>query len=379
MKKLLLIFALLLTSITSCVNNNSNETTPLSSNINTTIATTQTTETTLEEYVYPEYINSFPNEMPSVWGLKGASETPLSGFVFSMPNLNLFFFKDELPLPSFSDKWYDWRNSFDESDINMATKLTQSPNFYSFYVNNSFSESEFQQIVEELNAMETDIAGLYNFFYSFSPELTNAIISKDETKVLTFCDESAIVKGMNYYTPKWVYYNNIENYKKEGLLPSDLIPKMKLYRNIYFNDSTTYIDDLGLEALELKLYMYAIECNDNESVKNVCIYDRDFSMPLPYFIPAEESIQNEQTYKLYISVSEFRNRTNNSITMIKGSEEYSFAWVYYNKPTAYKVAEITPDELIAMLPKYKSLRILSEEAMSALEDKINWYADTYIN
>jgi hypothetical protein len=64
----------------------------------------------------------------------------------------------------------------------------------------------------------------------------------------------------------------------------------------------------------------------------------------------------------------------NEYNIVKNEQVYSPHWVYYNKPKAYKKAGITPEELTAMLPKYKELGILSEEGVMALENKIDAYA-----
>jgi hypothetical protein len=375
-------------ALSSCFNNVSD------------ITITQTTKITLEEHVYPEYINSVPNEMPSLHGYSSLTGTTYSTILFYQPNYNLFANYCENSLSDSTteiDKvWLKWSldSIKNENNVkNIPTSLSDSYNLYSFYLKKNITQDEFNHIIEYLKNADTGISGAILPKYEYSVDLITAIIAKDETKVLTLCDESTIVKGLHYYTPEWVYYNDIENYKKEGLLPSDLIPKMKLYRNMPYSVHTKFMDDLAIEALELKLYTYAVECGDYNSIKDICDYNRDFNMPLPYFIPqdttdayvwnSEKAFRNVDPYNNLYSTEDYLTTIDsdyvNEYTIVKGEHFYSMSWVYYNKPTAYKAAEITPDELTAMLPKYKFLGILTEEAMSALEDKINGYAKNHPN
>jgi len=248
------------------------------------------------------------------------------------------------------------------------TDLDEFDNLYKFVCDFGLSEQQIRNALTEWNESGV-IENIMVNKYIYSEEEINAIATKNKEEITRlFATELAIVKGDKIYVPGWFFYSSLEDYKDANITTEDLIDVLNNCRNYAIAFSTLYLLDL----IEYKAYNYL---NGDVDVIELCAYDRDFDVPMAYDGYYESIIYGEGGFRRYLSFFNSSHENDTSIyNVIKGEEVYSPHWVYYNKPAAYREAGITPDELLEMLPKYKSLSILSDEAVTALENKIFDYA-----
>jgi len=338
---------------------------------------------------------SIPNEQPAAENTTVSETTAVTaitaaetddGGVFILPDMTLYSGRGiswtELyvyePFPILIDvpkelregidaeEWENWSDAlrdvawpYDGIDPEaILTRLTQSVNFYTFLTEfkDRFTDEEITEAFKnEANYMDETMYS--DFPYEITEKQLNAVLSMDEERVLNaFISDFSIAKGVYYYTPKWLYYHNIDDYEKAGLSPDEILKSLNKCRDIY------YLQDTFIDIAEYNLYFYAVKLGSDLTVADICGYDRDMTMPLPL---SRGDIYKQQAFK--------SDETDNTIT--KNGVKYTMSWVYHNKIEAYKEAGITPDELTEMLPRYKSLGVLSDEAYAALERKINEYGE----
>jgi len=265
-----------------------------------------------------------------------------------------------------AEEWENWSDTL--SDVawpydsanpeTIPTRLTQSVNFYTFLskFKDRFTDEEITNAFKnEANYMNETMYS--DFPYEITDKQLNAVLSMDEERVLNaFISDFSIAKGVYYYTPKWLYYHSVDDYEKAGLTPDEILKSLNKCRDIY------YLQDTFIDVAEYNLYFYAVKLGSDLTVTDICGYDRDMTMPLPL---GKGDIYKQQAFK--------SDETDSVIA--KNGVKYTMSWVYHNKPAAYKKAGITPTELVAMLPRYKALGILTDEAYAALERKINEYGE----
>ena len=318
----------------------------------------------------------------------------------------------------------------------VPSQLTEYTNLFTVVRDSEMDSEAIRQVL--LNPPPHEFDGSYSVF---TESQVNALIAQDEEWVLReFANEFCIIKGVNYYSPAWFHYNDIEAYEEAELTAEEIFELLKISREfpLFYSD-----------YIELKLCQYALKTGSTLTVEDICGYERDIDMPQPYynqydyhsrvggyyvsdlrlfdywsFKGAFKSISSPSRFnaflkepddhdyrehfvigentKLNFDVSdrelieelaslengEYREALltqdaekilkqftkDNDTVLVKGDSFYTFAWVYYNKPSAYAQAGITPEELLEMLPKYRALGILRDEAMTALENKVFEYA-----
>ncbi|MCL2019040.1 MAG: hypothetical protein FWG70_04700 [Oscillospiraceae bacterium] len=203
-------------------------------------------------------------------------------------------------------------------------------------------------------------------FYDFTDEQNSALENRDEELLLKlFLSRETpfwrtIVKGKNYYSQAWFFFSSPEDYIEAGMSIEDLTSILESYR---YNRAF----DTGLKTVEQKVYEYLNLTGETFDNKEIFGYERDNNMPIPYEYLIHENF--------YIHHGHFFGlwRDETVVDIKKDDKNYNFSWVYYNTHDAYYEAGITYDELVEMLPDYKILNVLSEEAMTALENKIYSY------
>ncbi|MCL2087207.1 MAG: hypothetical protein FWH05_06410 [Oscillospiraceae bacterium] len=273
----------------------------------------------------------------------------------------------------------------------IITRLAENNNFYSFLLEfkDNFSDKDIIEAFNNnsnLSVVESDseIIDAYktqsNYehieslpFYSDSQ--IEAIISMNEERILNaFISDYSIAKGVHYYTPEWLYYHTADDYKNAALTAEEILRSLNKSRDII------WLHDTFLDIVEYNLFHYSQMMDSDLNVMDICGYERDMSMPLPLGETTHETIYSQRIfnftvlYKAYYELSDYEDFREDFCLILKNDTSYSMGWVYHNKPEAYREAGITPEELLEMLPKYRALGILRDEAMLALENKIFAYA-----
>ncbi|GHV48331.1 hypothetical protein FACS189499_07520 [Clostridia bacterium] len=271
------------------------------------------------------------------------------------------------------ENWY--QNWFDKynADIDIhgqeiwranRTDLNDFANVYSFITYFNLSEEEIKTALLKHNLADDDED--YSIFskHIYSDEEIEAISHKDKSTLTNlFAFNTTLVKKDKYYAPAWFFYHSINDFKSSGITIEDISYILDKCKELNVDIVNYYIHPYVFDVIEQKAYEYSKENFNNAAL---CGYDRDFSMPLAY----DYFLSNHMgSYNYFHDTSVKENPYN----ILEGRTAYSPHWVYYNKPQAYKEAGIMPEELTAMLPKYKELGILSDEAMTALENKIENY------
>ncbi|MCL2018831.1 MAG: hypothetical protein FWG70_03635 [Oscillospiraceae bacterium] len=278
------------------------------------------------------------------------------------------------------EEYNDWLNNVVEERKKFAGKreelyvswvdLSDYHNLYTFICEFNLSEQQIREALYEWN--EFGVADMVEK-YIYSEEEIEAISTKNKEEITRlFATSLAIVKGDKIYVPGWFFYNSAEDYQKADITAHDLITVLNNCRNYKFYMSEQYFWEDSytglyfLDLIEYKAYHYL---NGDVDIIVLCGYDRDFDMPMAY------EGYYWSLYESYIDFFNLNRDDDNGFNIIKNETTYSPHWVYYNKPTAYIEAGITPEELIEMLPKYEALGILTDEAWAALQGKIYAYAD----
>jgi len=281
------------------------------------------------------------------------------------------------------NEYSDWMKRSDYDGFNYDYErlyvswvdLDDFSNLYTFICEYNLSEQQIRDALLEWN--EFGVADMVEK-YIYSKEEIEAIATKNKEEITKlFATSLAIVKGDKIYVPGWFFYSSVEDYMEANITPNDLITVLDNCRNFKFYRSERHFGEWNfgesylLDLTEYKAYRYL---GGNVDVVKLCGYDRDFDMLMAFEGYYETILKRDDGYKRYDSFFNTAYEYDTShFNIIKGDNAYSPHWVYYNKPAAYKEAGITHAELVAMLPRYKSLGILSDEAYAALERKINEY------
>ncbi|GHV48515.1 hypothetical protein FACS189499_08080 [Clostridia bacterium] len=244
-----------------------------------------------------------------------------------------------------------------------VTSIEQNANIYTFILDFGLSEQQIKDLLLITNSVsKDDFIVRPNVYYS--DEQIDALCSMNvEIITKAFANYGTIVKGEKYYSPIWFFYSSVEDYKSADITLDELMKVLFDFKQDKMRYLYGSVHPYAFDLIEQKVYAYV---NGDVDVIELCGYYRDFSMPLAYdnFI---SNHMNSYNYFHNFGVEE------SQYSITKNGVAYSPHWVYYNKPQAYKEAGITPEELTAMLPKYRELGILSDEAMAALENKIRNY------
>jgi len=280
------------------------------------------------------------------------------------------------------DEYYEWLSRSDYDGFNFDYErlyvswvdLDDFSNLYTFICEYNLSEQQIRDALLEWN--EFGVADMVEK-YVYSKEEIEAIATKNKEEITKlFATSLAIVKSDKIYVPGWFFYSSLDEYKDSGITADDLITVLDNCRNFKFYRSNHYFgekfNELYLfDLVEYKAYNYL---DGNVDVAKLCGYDRDFGMPMAFEGYYETILKRDDGYNRYDGFFNTACEYDTSYyNIIKGDSVYSPHWVYYNNPAAYKEAGITHSELTEMLPRYKSLGILSDEAYAALERKINEY------
>ncbi|MBO6230635.1 MAG: hypothetical protein J6O50_08705 [Ruminiclostridium sp.] len=147
----------------------------------------------------------------------------------------------------------------------------------------------------------------------YTDEELAALRSEDRNKIAeTFASEYCIVIGENVFSPKWLYYHTIEDYRAAGITPVMMFRVMNKYKEFELTDE-------AWRALCQKFYAFYFDLDKaSPDVQNAIIFDvpddltfddHAFEILEKYFYGEwEPSPENEQPYvTLPLTYSKSRN------------------------------------------------------------------------
>ena len=163
------------------------------------------------------------------------------------------------------------------------TAVDELANLYSFIRRFDIPDDTVREILTETRVGSED---------DFTDEEIELILSDDAEAVAEhFAAESAIVKGKNLFSPKWLYYHPASDYAAAGITGEDL---EKVLSNI---------DDFGLtsearEAFEKKLsetmtYTGGVLVYNDETIvynENRPLYEKDFTIVDEFYDPEADGM-----------------------------------------------------------------------------------------
>ena len=322
-----------------------------------------------------------------------------------------FLKKDDLENPSF--KWLDELRDVDfmindnlkfdpYGAHNMfPMKLNNILNLYSFIHDFNLSKMQVKEaIIQTNNNHDNEIINVHPK-YEFSEEQMEALLKSDNIVEVTklFAQPHVIVKGETGYPIGWFFYACVEDYARHSMTLEDLTAAYKVYITPDLqtsfavkppHNSQEYIQifhPFTIDFLQYKLYQFSENTDTPLDAIDLCGYERDFSMPMAheFFLGGYQNSyyffynQTDVLYRRHKNLHNYAmsESERNYFCIEKNAHLYSPHWVYYNKPSAYREAGITPDELLEMLPRYEALGILTDGAWAALENKIFDYAASF--
>ena len=139
-----------------------------------------------------------------------------------------------------------WRKSYPDLKETSVTSLGEYANKYSFI-------RDFGLTEEQVRTAMKDYICAWDGEISLREDEMNAIISGNEAAMLyDFALESSmsgtIIVGTHFYTPKWIYEHDIEDYKAAGITPEMLQNNRKHW---YF-----HLTEEAQKALDAKINQY---------------------------------------------------------------------------------------------------------------------------
>ncbi|MCL2638627.1 MAG: hypothetical protein FWD48_09695 [Oscillospiraceae bacterium] len=253
----------------------------------------------------------------------------------------------------------------------LYTDFNEFINLVSFISDFDLSEQQVREALLKWN--EFGDGGVMYTKHIYSEEEITALATRNKEDIVALfrMGESwpplPLIKHDKLYAIGWFFYASPEDYKAHDITKDDMTFVIKeLNGFIAFEDGLNY----GFafphfkDVIQQKFYDYF---NGDICVMELCGYERDFDMPLAF--------ENYWTNRVGSYWHFFDSRTDYGL--FKNNFNYTPHWIYYNNHEAYSEADITPEELTNMIPKFKALDILSIEAIAALENKIMLYEDYY--
>jgi hypothetical protein len=133
------------------------------------------------------------------------------------------------------------------------SSLMEYPNLFSFIVHFDLpvdrvravmNEQRLQRIESGTHAEHEEL-GIYNF----TEEDIEIILTLDEAKVLErFATEYVIVHNGRGFSPSWIYWHSIEDYRAVGITPEMIAEKLPLYAELGFTDEARTAYEMKLSA-----------------------------------------------------------------------------------------------------------------------------------
>lgn len=122
------------------------------------------------------------------------------------------------------------------------TSIADLANLYSFIKHFDIPDETVREILINLrNGSEDD----------FSDEEIELIMSNDDEAVAKhFVAETAIIKGSDIYSLKWIYYHSTEDYATVGITEAELEATLPMFDSLTLTDEAT-------QAIEMKINSYA--------------------------------------------------------------------------------------------------------------------------
>lgn len=136
------------------------------------------------------------------------------------------------------ENWID--NS--SSSSSECTSVADLANLYSFVKHFNIPNETVREILVNLRNGSDD---------DFSDEEIDLMISNDDAAVAEhFAADTAIVKGSDIYSLKWIYYHSPEDYAAAGITKNELEAALNMFAKLNFTDEAEH-------AIEIKINSYS--------------------------------------------------------------------------------------------------------------------------
>ncbi|MCM1523534.1 MAG: hypothetical protein NC120_03655 [Ruminococcus sp.] len=208
--------------------------------------TTNTTDTTIErsEPVSVSTIEYQDIEMPVPFENEVGD---LNADFYSTVNLKLGYI--DMSFVDFVgvDEFENWLNNT-SSSLSELTSVGEVANLYSF-IKHFDVPSDFvrENLVNMRNGSADD----------FSDEEIDLIVSDDDEAVARhFAADTAILKGSNIYSLKWVYYHTPADYAANGITVEELETALPMFDRVTLTSEAE-------QAIEMKINSYAAIASEN--------------------------------------------------------------------------------------------------------------------
>jgi hypothetical protein len=341
------------------------------------------TEKTDPLYLYVPPTKALDN---NTWlSIEGTYDNTYNYFITNGFNMEFYTISPDFIALIGENEYNQWVKEIrDNKEPIISPTISDTVNLYTFICQFNLSEAEIRKGIFQTQNNEYDqtvdfeYMTITSFYREFTEEQIQALCERDKEKITKlFSYDFVIIKGDKYYSVDWIFSATVKEYREAELTLDELLKVLGFLKthNLYHanfeksNSINLRVHPYTYDLLEQNIYTFA---DGNIDILKLCGYNRDFSMPLAYnyFTKAVD----EGSYVIFHNFYAENWYSNYLDYMIQKDENiFSPHWVYYNLPSAYRSAGITPQELQEMLPKYRELGILSEEAMMALEEKINGY------
>lgn len=193
----------------------------------------QITDTSMPEPFDSEYSLSDYNKFDIAWQTKLGN----AAFMLSWDDKKL---NEWVEYYDFFETGYNLHNTGNIFDIAKRTEMTRNELSETVKKWNTYCE---ERIADGQDEYEFEI---------FSDEETEILLSGDEERIARqFASEYSVVIGENVFSPKWLYYHTIEDYKAVGIHPETITQNMAMYEGLGLTDE-------AWAAFKAKLESYII-------------------------------------------------------------------------------------------------------------------------
>ncbi|MBO6300955.1 MAG: hypothetical protein J6N15_00765 [Ruminiclostridium sp.] len=171
---------------------------------------------------------------------------------------------------------YEKKNEYRKLVEGIETPYTlyDSPNFYGMARTMELTDDEITEAIKTINEhFENTINLLNNTSYIYNEEDIAVIKNADDSVAAQhFASEYSVVVGENVFSPKWLYYHTIEDYKAVGIDPYSMHSLLEKYSELGLSEE-------AWRAFRRKLILYAYSEMYPEKDR-VYTYELDVSEPL---------------------------------------------------------------------------------------------------
>ena len=194
-----------------------------------------------------EPLSFTPINMPAPFAYFGGDENArfIEAYSFKVGHIDfglIRYFMEYFEFSNYQDLLSMWSGfPFDMSDFIRFTSIMDRPNNFSIIIANNIPNEVVMESIEKYNAIMKELYNPAVYEYSrYTEEDIAAIITRDIAIVVNhFVHEHSIAIDDKAFTPAWVYYHTLDDYKLVGITPNMIQERLHLYAEFPFADEAT--------------------------------------------------------------------------------------------------------------------------------------------